>query len=65
MAKIYFGKTVKYQGMLFPPNTPFEVLDSEVEDLRQAGGWLVEEEPQPSLKEKAETKKPAGKAKKE
>ena len=43
MAKISFGKTVKYQGSIYPPNTVFEVLDEEVEDLKKAGGWVKEE----------------------
>lgn len=43
MAKISFGKTVKYQGSIYPPNTVFEVLDEEVEDLQKAGGWIKEE----------------------
>ena len=52
MAKISFGKAVKYQGSIYPPNTVFEVSDSDVADLKKAGGW-VKEEP----KTKAEPKK--------
>ena len=43
MAKILFGKTVKYQGSIYPPNTVFEVSDSDVADLQKAGGWVKEE----------------------
>jgi hypothetical protein len=43
MAKISFGKTVKYQGSVYPPNTVFEVSDSDVADLKKAGGWVKEE----------------------
>jgi hypothetical protein len=43
MAKISFGKTVKYQGSVYPPNTVFEVSDSDVADLQKAGGWVKEE----------------------
>ena len=43
MAKISFGKTVKYQGSIYPPNTVFEVSDSDVADLQKAGGWVKEE----------------------
>ena len=43
MAKISFGKTVKYQGSIYPPNTVFEVRDSDVADLKKAGGWVKEE----------------------
>ena len=43
MAKISFGKTVKYQGSVYPPNTVFEVSDSDVADLQKAGGWVIEE----------------------
>lgn len=52
MAKISFGKTVKYQGSIYPPNTVFEVSDSDVADLKKAGGWVKEES-----KTKAEPKK--------
>lgn len=52
MAKISFGKTVKYQGSVYPPNTVFEVSDSDVADLQKAGGW-VKEEPK-AKKEKME-----------
>ena len=43
MAKISFGKTVKYQGSIYPPNTVFEVSDSDIADLKKAGGWVKEE----------------------
>lgn len=43
MAKISFGKTVKYQGSIYPPNVVFEVGDSDVADLKKAGGWVKEE----------------------
>ena len=55
MAKISFGKTVKYQGSIYPPNTVFEVSDSDVADLKKAGGW-VKEEPKPEVKPKTEVK---------
>lgn len=42
MPKVYFGKTVKYEGKTYPPNTVFECLDKDVEDLKMAGGWLIE-----------------------
>lgn len=57
MAKISFGKTVKYQGSIYPPNTVFEVSDSDVADLQKAGGWVTEE---PKIKE-VEDKEPEGK----
>lgn len=68
MAKISFGKTVKYQGSIYPPNTVFEVSDSDVADLQKAGGWVIEEsgakkekvEPEiltEKVEEKAEIKK--------
>ena len=53
MAKISFGKTVKYQGSIYPPNTVFEVSDSDVADLKKAGGW-VKEEPKPKVEPKPE-----------
>ena len=40
---MYFGKTVRYEGTEYPPNTTFEVKDTDVDDLKKSGGWLVEE----------------------
>lgn len=54
MAKISFGKTVKYKGSIYPPNTVFEVSDSDVADLQKAGGWVIEESK--AKKEKVEPK---------
>lgn len=61
MAKMYFGKTVRYEGMEYPPNTAFEVKDSDVDGLKKHGGWLVEEpnkepekEPEKDEEEKSE-----------
>lgn len=42
MAKMYFAKTVRYQGSEYPPNTAFEVKDVDVDDLKKAGGWIIE-----------------------
>ena len=43
MAKMIFAKSVRYKGITYPPNTQFEVLDEEVQDLKTAGGWVIEE----------------------
>jgi len=43
MAKMYFAKTVRYEGSEYPPNTAFEVRDVDVDDLKKAGGWIIEE----------------------
>ncbi len=40
---MYFAKTVRYQGSEYPPNTTFEVKDVDVDDLKKAGGWIIEE----------------------
>ena len=53
MAKISLGKTVKNQGSVYPPNTVFEVSDSDVADLKKAGGW-VKEEPKTKVEPKTE-----------
>lgn len=42
MAKMYFAKTVRYEGSEYPPNTAFEVKDADVDDLKKAGGWIIE-----------------------
>lgn len=56
MAKISFGKTVKYQGSIYPPNTVFEVSDSDIADLKKAGGWVKEEPKTEEKPEKSEEK---------
>ena len=40
---MYFAKTVRYRGSEYPPNTAFEVRDADVDDLKKAGGWIIEE----------------------
>lgn len=40
---MYFAKTVRYEGSEYPPNTTFEVKDNDVDDLKKAGGWIIEE----------------------
>lgn len=40
---MYFAKTVRYEGSEYPPNTTFEVKDNDVDDLKKAGGWVIEE----------------------
>ena len=42
MAKMYFAKTVRYEGSEYPPNTAFEVKDVDVDGLKKAGGWIIE-----------------------
>lgn len=37
-----FAKAVKYEGENFPPNTAIMVKDEDVDDLKKAGGWVVE-----------------------
>lgn len=39
---MYFAKTVRYEGSEYPPNTAFEVKDADVDDLKKAGGWIIE-----------------------
>lgn len=59
---MYFGKTVRYEGTEYPPNTTFEVKDTDVNDLKKSGGWLVEapkeiddgKEPEDDKEEKSE-----------
>lgn len=55
MAKMYFGKTVRYEGTEYPPNTTFEVKDTDVDDLKKAGGWIIEE---PKAADDDENKEP-------
>lgn len=66
MAKMMFAKTVKYNGTKYPPNTQFEVLEEDVQDLKTAGGWVVEKaikeaeqvtEEQPTEEDKSEVDK--------
>lgn len=62
MAKMYFDKTVQYNGVKFAPRATFEVLDSDVEELQRAGGWLAEE-PKVLVAEEEEEKPKAKKKK--
>ena len=55
MAKMYFAKTVRYEGSEYPPNTAFEVKDVDVDDLKKAGGWVIEE---PKVDNADENKEP-------
>jgi len=41
MATMMFAKTVKYNGIKYPPNTQFEVLEKDVQDLKSVGGWVI------------------------
>jgi hypothetical protein len=43
---MYFARTVKYKGKKYPPNSPFDVEDEDIDGLKKAGGWLLEGEPQ-------------------
>lgn len=42
MAKMSFPNTVNYSGKVYPARTVFTVKDSDVDELRRAGGWVVE-----------------------
>jgi hypothetical protein len=55
MAKMIFAKSVRYKGITYPPNTQFEVLDEEVQDLKTAGGWVIEK---PKVDNANENKEP-------
>jgi hypothetical protein len=55
MAKMYFAKTVRYKGLEYPPNTAFEVRDADVDDLKKAGGWIIEK---PKVDNADENKEP-------
>lgn len=55
MAKMYFAKTVRYEGSEYPPNTAFEVKDVDVGDLKKAGGWIIEK---PKVDSANENKEP-------
>ena len=68
MAKMYCSTKVKYNGTSFPPYTPFEVAESDVEKLLSKEAWLIEEPAtsnQEPLEEKEEKPKKTRRAKKE
>lgn len=59
MAKIYFLKTVRYEGIKYAPNTPFDAAKKDIDELVKVGGFLVE----PDKVEKApKAKEPKEKA---
>lgn len=43
MAKMSFAKKVKYLGTTYPANTAIEVKDEDIQNLKNAGGWLMQE----------------------
>ena len=56
MAIVYFGKTVKYKGTTYLPNTKFEVEDSDIGSLKHQGAWVIEKD-EPKLKEEVKEEK--------
>ena len=43
MPKVCFAISVKYNGVNYPPSTPFEALEHDVKALCAVGGWQIEE----------------------
>lgn len=43
MPKVCFAISVKYNGVNYPPNTPFEALEHDVKALCAVGGWQIKE----------------------
>ncbi len=39
--KIYFEKAVRYKGVTYPPNTPLEIKESQLESMIKDGGKLL------------------------
>lgn len=43
MATVYFNTMAVYKGVLYPAKTHIEVEDSEVEDMKNSGAYVVGE----------------------
>lgn len=43
MPKVCFAISVKYNGVNYAPNTPFEALEHDVKALCAVGGWQIKE----------------------
>ena len=43
MPKVCFAISVKYNGVNYSPNTPFEALEHDVKALCAMGGWQIKE----------------------
>jgi hypothetical protein len=43
MAKMSFPNVVKYNGVCYNARVPFTVKESDVDELRKKGGWVIEE----------------------
>ena len=43
MPKVCFAISVKYNGVNYAPNTPFEALERDVKALCAMGGWQIKE----------------------
>lgn len=40
--KICFPNPVKYNGVNYNANTPFNVQEEDIAELKKKGGWVVE-----------------------
>lgn len=56
MAKVQFSTSVKYNGNLIPPFTPFEVSDADFDMVVKSGGHILER-PKKADDEKATNEK--------
>ena len=43
MPKVCFAISVKYNGVNYAPNTPFEALEHDMKALCAMGGWQIKE----------------------
>lgn len=59
MAKMSFPTTVNYNGIIYPATAVFTVKESDVQELRKKGGWVIQSETPKTTKstQKVETKK--------
>lgn len=44
MVKMTFVRTIKYKGVIHPANSPVNVQDKDVAELKRIGGFIIAED---------------------
>lgn len=43
MVKVKLNRTVRYNGVVYRPNTVFEVKEKDLDELKKLGAFVIEE----------------------
>ena len=44
MVKMTFVRTIKYEGIIYPANSPVSVKEKDVAELKKIGGFMIAED---------------------